>query len=201
MTIIGVSGSIASGKSEVSKFFRDLGAHLIDLDKVGHDVIRPRLKAWKEIVKHFGRGVLNEDQSINRQTLGQLVFEDPEKLDKLNEIVHPEIFKEFFRLVEERKSQNPHFIIVAEIPLLNEINRKLFDTVVLVYVSEKTQIKRLSARGFTEEEAKKRIKAQLSNDEKRELADFVIYNEGPLEETRRQVEKIYSQIVPKESHI
>ena len=101
MVIIGITGGIASGKSMVTKIFVDLGAHLIDWDVLGHEVMEPQKEAWKGIVEYFGREVLNEDQSINREVLGRLVFNEPEKLEKLNQIVHPEIFKEDERLVKK----------------------------------------------------------------------------------------------------
>jgi len=99
MVIIGVTGGIASGKSTVTKFFIDLGAYLIDWDVLGHEVMLPQKRAWKGVVDYFGTEILNEDLSINRQILGQLVFNKPEKLQRLNQIVHPEIFKEDKRLV------------------------------------------------------------------------------------------------------
>ena len=98
MVVIGVTGGIASGKSTVTKFFIDLGAYLIDWDVLGHTVMLPQKRAWKGVVEYFGRDILNEDQTIDRQKLGAIVFKEPEKLQRLNQIVHPEIFKEDKRL-------------------------------------------------------------------------------------------------------
>ncbi|OIP29137.1 MAG: dephospho-CoA kinase [Deltaproteobacteria bacterium CG2_30_43_15] len=202
MVIIGVTGGIASGKSTVTKFFIDLGAYLIDWDVLGHEVMLPQKRAWKGVVDYFGTEILNEDLSINRQILGQLVFNKPEKLQRLNQIVHPEIFKEDKRLVEKIRSEDPNAIIIKDVPLLTaEIKQTLVDKAVVVYATEENQIRRLKDRGFTVEEARRRIGAHVSIDEKMKFADFVIYNDGSIEETRRQVEKIYDQILLEERHV
>jgi dephospho-CoA kinase len=196
MVVIGVTGGIASGKSTVTRFFIDLGAHLIDWDVLGHAVMLPQKRAWKGVVEYFGRDILNEDQTIDRQKLGAIVFKEPEKLQRLNQIVHPEIFKEDERLVKKIRIETPNAIIIKDVPLLTaEIKQTLVDKAVIVYASEENQIRRLKERGFTEEEAKKRIGAHISINEKMKFADFVIYNDGSMEETKRQVEKVYSQIV------
>jgi len=202
MVIIGVTGGIASGKSTVTKFFIDLGAYLIDWDVLGHEVMLPQKRAWKGVVDYFGTEILNEDLSINRQILGQLVFNKPEKLQRLNQIVHPEIFKADKRLVEKIRSEDPNAIIIKDVPLLTaEIKQTLVDKAVVVYATEENQIRRLKDRGFTVEEARRRIGAHVSIDEKMKFADFVIYNDGSIEETRRQVEKIYDQILLEERHV
>ena len=202
MVVIGVTGGIASGKSTVTKFFIDLGAYLIDWDVLGHEVMLPQKRAWKGVVDYFGTEILNEDLSINRQILGQLVFNKPEKLQRLNQIVHPEIFKEDKRLVEKIRSEDPNAIIIKDVPLLTaEIKQTLVDKAVVVYATEENQIRRLKDRGFTVEEARRRIGAHVSIDEKMKFADFVIYNDGSIEETRRQVEKIYDQILLEERHV
>ena len=202
MVIIGITGGIASGKSTVTKFFIDLGAYLIDWDVLGHEVMQPEMQAWKGVVEYFGRDILNEDQSINRQILGQMVFNEPEKLQKLNQIVHPEIIKEDERLVEKIKSEDSNAVIIKDVPLLTaEIKERFVDKAVVVYASEENQIRRLEERGFIEEEARRRIGAHVSLNEKMKFADFVIYNDGPMEETKRQVEKIYNQILLEERHV
>lgn len=202
MVVIGVTGGIASGKSTVTKFFIDLGAYLIDWDVLGHTVMLPQKRAWKGVVEYFGRDILNEDQTIDRQKLGAIVFKEPEKLQRLNQIVHPEIFKEDKRLVEKIRSEDPNAIIIKDVPLLTaEIKQTLVDKAVVVYATEENQIRRLKDRGFTVEEARRRIGAHVSIDEKMKFADFVIYNDGSIEETRRQVEKIYDQILLEERHV
>ena len=194
MTILGLSGSIASGKSTVSKMFVELGAYLIDWDKLGHDVMLPNQSAWKAVMEYFGKEILNEDQTINRPVLGQKVFNKPEELQKLNQLVHPEIYKEDERLANKIRSEYPNAVIVKDIPLLNPDMKKVFDMILVVFANEKNQIKRLAERGFDQVEAIKRIKAQPPIEEKMEIADFIIYNDGSLDETKRQVEKIYTTL-------
>jgi len=193
MIIVGLTGSVGTGKSTVAKFFRQLGAYVIDWDELARMVIRPHSKAWKEIVEYFGKDFLNEDLTINRQKLAEVVFSDKEKVTKLNRIVHPEVLKEDERITTEIKSIDPDAMIIKDIPLLFELTHPIFvDKIVVVSASEQTQLKRLEEKGITREDAQNRIKFQLPLEEKIKSADFVINNEGSLEETKRQVEEIYT---------
>jgi len=193
MIIVGLTGSVGTGKSTVAKFFRELGAYIIDWDELAREVIHPHLRAWKEIVEYFGRDFLNEDLTINRQKLAEVVFSDREKVAKLNQIVHPEVFKEDERITNEIKSLDPDALIIKDIPLLFELTRPIFvGKVVVVSASEQTQLRRLEKKGMNRKDAQSRIKSQLPLAEKIESADFVINNDGSLEETKRQVEELYS---------
>jgi len=196
MIIVGLTGSMGTGKSTVTNFFRELGAHIIDWDELAREVIRPHLKAWKEIVEYFGKGILNDDLTINRRKLADIVFSDKEKLTKLNEIVHPEVFKEDERITNEIKNLAPDALIIKDIPLLFELTRPIYvDKIVVVSASEQTQLRRLEERGMSRKDAQRRIKSQLPLEKKIKSADFVVDNDGPLEETRRQVEEIYSLLM------
>jgi dephospho-CoA kinase len=193
MIIVGLTGSVGTGKSTVTNFFRELGAYIIDWDELARKVTRPHSRAWKEIVEYFGKGILNDDLTINRQKLAEIVFSDKEKVAKLNQIVHPEVFKEDERITNETKSLDPDALIIKDIPLLFELIRPIFvDKVVVVSASEETQLRRLEEKGMSREDAQSRIKSQLPLEEKIKSADFVINNDGPLEETKKQVEEIYS---------
>jgi dephospho-CoA kinase len=193
MIIVGLTGSVGTGKSTGTNFFRELGAYIIDWDELAREVIRPHLKAWKEIVEYFGKGILNDDLTINRQKLADIVFSDKEKLAKLNQIVHPEVFKEDERITNEIKSLDPDALIIKDIPLLFELTRPIYvDKIVVVYASEQTQLRRLKEKGMSRKDAQRRIKSQFPLEEKIKSADFVINNDGSLEETKRQVEDIYS---------
>ena len=193
MIIVGLTGSVGTGKSTVTNFFRELGAYIIDWDELAREVIRPHLRAWKEIVEYFGKDFLNEDLTVNRQKLAEIVFSDKEKVTKLNQIVHPEVFKEDERITNEIKSLDPDALIIKDIPLLFELTHPLFvDKVVVVSASAQTQLRRLEEKGINREDAQNRIKSQLPLEEKIKSADFVINNDGPLEETKKQVEEIYS---------
>jgi dephospho-CoA kinase len=195
MIIVGLTGSVGTGKSTVTNFFRELGAYIIDWDELAREVTRPNLSAWKEIVEYFGKDFLNEDLTINRQKLAEIAFSDKEKVAKLNQIVHPEVFKEDERITNEIKNLDPDALIIKDIPLLFELKltRPVFmDKVVVVSASEQTQLRRLEEKGMSRQDAQSRIKSQLPLEEKIESADFVINNDGPLEETKKQVEEIYS---------
>jgi len=201
MVIVGLTGSVGTGKSTVANLFKELGAYVIDWDELAREVTRPHLKAWKEIVEYFGKGILDEDLTINRQKLADIVFSDKEKVAKLNQIVHPEVFKEDERITDEIKSLDPDALIIKGIPLLFELTRPVYvDKIVVVSASEQTQLRRLEEKGITREDARNRIKSQLPLEEKIKSADFVINNDGPLEETKKQVEEIYSSLRKGEQH-
>ena len=201
MIIVVLTGSVGTGKSTVTKFFRQLGAYIIDWDELAREVTRPHLRAWKEIVEYFGKGILNEDLTINRQKLAEIAFSDKEKVAKLNQIVHPEVFKEDERITNEIKSLDPDALIIKDIPLLFELTRPVYvDKVVVVSASEQTQLRRLEEKGMSREDAQSRIKSQLPLEEKIRSADFIINNDGPLEETKKQVEEIYSLLRKGEQH-
>jgi len=201
MIIVGLTGSVGTGKSTVTSFYRELGAYIIDWDELAREVTRPHLRAWKEIVEYFGKDFLNEDLTINRQKLAEIVFSDKEKVAKLNQIVHPEVFKEDERITNEIKIFDPNALIIKDIPLLFELTRPTFvDKVIVVSASEQTQLRRLEEKGMNREDAQSRIKSQLPLEEKIKSADFVINNDGPLEETKKQVEEIYSLLRKGEQH-
>jgi len=196
MVIVGLTGSVGTGKSTVANLFKELGAYVVDWDELAREVTRPHLKAWKEIVEYFGKSILNEDLTINRQKLADIVFSDKEKVAKLNQIVHPEVLKEDERMTSEIKSLDPNALIIKDIPLLFELTSPIFvDRIVVVSASEQTQLKRLEEMGMSREDAQSRIKSQLPLEEKIKSADFVINNDGPLEETKRQVEGIYTLLI------
>jgi len=194
--LLAVTGGIATGKSTVSRILEELGAPLIDFDLLARQVVEPGKPAWKEIVDYFGKEVVQDDGRIDRKRLSEIVFQDVEKRKKLEGITHPRIFEEFYRQVNEIASKDPKAIIQAGIPLLIEFNlQHRFDKVLLVYAPQETQIDRLMKRDRISREAAKNIlKAQMPIDEKLRLADFVIHNEGSLEETRKQVEAVWQEL-------
>jgi dephospho-CoA kinase len=199
MIIIGLTGSVGTGKSTVANFFEELGAYVIDWDELAREVVRPHSMAWKEIIECFGKGVLNEDLTINRQKLANIVFTEKDKVTKLNQIVHPEVFKEDERIVNAIKNHDRDALVVKDIPLLFEHTHPIFtDKTVVVSASEETQLKRLEEKGIGRDDAQNRIRSQLPLEDKIKSADFVINNNGPLEETKRQVEEIYSLLKKEE---
>lgn len=193
MKIIGLTGGIASGKSTVTRTLLDLGAIIIDSDELAHNIMKPYKPAWKDIVKIFGTEILNPDETINRDRLGQIVFNDPDKLRELNQITHwriAERYKEDLRLIRKEK---PEAIVVMEIPLLYETHaERICDEVWVVWVDRETQMERLMQRdGISREDALKRIEAQMDLDEKARLADVVIDNRHSIEATNEAATKNY----------
>lgn len=182
--------------------FQELGAFVIDADKLAREAIEPGKRAWQEIVDNFGREVLNDDGTINRQKLADIVFRDKEKLEILNSIVHPAVLAEDARLVKEQRDKNPHGLVINDIPLLFELGpelmRQLADVIIVVYCSPEVQLKRLIARGMMEADALDRIKNQIPLEEKVKSADFVINNDGTFEESRQQVLQVYNAIMKNE---
>ena len=200
MLNVGLTGGIASGKSTVAKMFEYKDAYLIDFDALAHFAEEPDQPAWKAIVEFFGREILNEDGTINRAKLGQIVFADQKKLSRLNSIVHPAVFDLWRRRIEDIRTINPRAIVISDIPLLIEAGMQhLFDVVILVYVSPEVQIRRLTERNqYSREEAESRLDKQIPIGEKISHADFVIDNEGPLETTRSVVNAVWEELLVRE---
>jgi len=195
MIIVGLTGGVGTGKSTVASFFRELGAYVIDWDELAREVVRPHSKAWTEIVDCFGQDSLDSDSTINRRRLAEIVFSDPEKLGRLNRIVHPEVFNEDQRITAQIGSLDSDAVVIKEIPLLHEAARHIaFHKVIVVSAAEETRLERLEGRGMSRDDARRRIKSQLPLEEKARSADFVIDNDGLLDDTRRQVEAIYSSL-------
>jgi len=199
MIIAGVTGTIGTGKSTVARMFAELGAFVIDHDKISREVVEPGKPAWQAIADYFGNGVLNDDRSINRQALADIVFNDPASLQKLNSIVHPAVLEEDRRLVGERKLADPDGLIIKDVPLLleagPEIAHLLVDKIIVVFASPDVQLKRLIARGVPADDARNRIRTQLPVKDKTKYADYVVNNDGTLEETMQQVKDIYSNLM------
>jgi len=199
MIIAGVTGTIGTGKSTVARMFAELGAFVIDHDRISREVVEPGKPAWQSIVYCFGNCVLNDDLSINRRALADVVFNDPARLQMLNSIVHPAVLNEDQRLVEELKRVDPTGLIIKDVPLLleagPEIAHLLVEKIIVVFASPDVQLKRLIVRGVPEEDARSRIKTQLPVSDKAKYADYVVNNDGTLDQTRQQVKDIYSRLM------
>jgi dephospho-CoA kinase len=189
--IIYLTGGIATGKSTVAKIFSELGAYVIDADKIAHKVIMKGTRAYNKIVEIFGKDILDETGEIDRKKLGKIVFKDKNLLAKLEEITHPEVLSYMSQELADLKSD----IVIIEIPLIFEKKLELHPNV-LVYAPRHIQKKRLIERdNISEEEAEMRISAQMDIEEKKKLADYVIDNSGSIEETKRQVKEILERII------
>ena len=194
--VIGITGGIASGKSTVCNMLKELGVYLIDLDEISRKIVEPEKPAWKQIVDYFGEDILLEDKNINRKKLSNIVFSDLEKKKKLESFIHPKMYNEVVKRINDIVKKDPDAIIQVDVPLLIELNMQYrFHKIVVVYISPEKQIERLIKRdGITREEAENILKAQLPIDEKVGYADFVINNEGSVEETRKQVIELWENL-------
>jgi dephospho-CoA kinase len=187
--VIGLTGGIASGKSTVSRMLKSLGAKIIDADQLARDLVRPGRPAWRDIVHHFGRGILLENGEINRKELGRVVFSDPEARRLLNRLTHPRVKSRTKAILRKLARVDPQAVVVIDAPLLLEAGMDdLVDEIWVVSASPDTQIRRLMARDqLTREEAVQRLEAQMPLAEKIKRAHRVIDNEGAEEDTWRQV--------------
>lgn len=200
MLNVGLTGGIASGKSTVAMMFVEKGAYLIDFDELAHFVEEPDRPAWKAIVNCFGSDILNEDRTINRVELGLIVFADHDKLSLLNSIVHPAVFEEWKRRIEEIYERDPCAVVISDVPLLIEVGMQhMVDVVILAYVTPIEQIQRLMNRNkCSRQDAMSRLESQMPIDEKIPYADIVIENRGTLEMTRRIVDDVWKELIQRE---
>ncbi|MGI6678772.1 MAG: dephospho-CoA kinase [Dehalobacterium sp.] len=196
MKIIGLTGGIASGKSTVAKYLRELGAQVIDADEIAREVVLPEQPAYRDIVREFGREILLPDGTLNRQKLGSIIFKNPAARKKLDQITHPAIYREIERQVEEYKAQAPEGLVFLDVPLLIETGmHEKVDEVWLTFLPEELQLQRLMERdGFSKSEGEKRLSSQLPLREKIKFAHRVIDTSGLLEETRKQVVDCWEKI-------
>jgi dephospho-CoA kinase len=193
--VIGLTGGIGSGKSTVSRFLAELGAAVIDADKIGHEVYRPDTDTWRELVKTFGRGILAADNTIDRKKLGAIVFSNEEELKRINAIIHPQITEIIKKQLDDYRRKEAK-VIVLDAPVLLEAHAKnLVDEVWVVVADEENVIKRAVARtGLREEQIRDRIRAQMSKTERIKNAQVIIYNDGTPEDLRGKIKNLWEQI-------
>ncbi|WP_286680168.1 dephospho-CoA kinase [Tepidanaerobacter sp. EBM-49] len=197
MTVIGLTGGIASGKSTVTALLKEKGAVIIDADKIAREIMSKGEPAWFEVLNYFGDEILNDDRSdIDRKKLAHIVFSDKAKLEVLNNITHPKIIEEIKRKVEEYKKAGKKIIVIDAALLIETGLDKIADEVWVVAANEDIQLQRLMARekDITKDEALKRIKSQMPLAEKLKFADRVIDNNSSIEETKKQVDKMWTKI-------
>jgi dephospho-CoA kinase len=192
--VLGLTGAIGSGKSTVSRMFAELGAEVVDADRIAREVVEPGQPALQEIVEAFGSEMLEASGRLDRARLASLIFSDAKARSHLNSITHPRIRQRMLAELEARRSKPG--LLILEIPLLYESGAagKLVEAVVVVWVDPVTQLRRLTEREpLSEAEARRRIQAQMPLDEKRIRADHLVDNTGSLARTRQQVEAIYKR--------
>ncbi|OJF95752.1 dephospho-CoA kinase [Alkalibacterium sp. 20] len=188
--VLGLTGGIASGKSTVSQYLKKIGFPVIDADVIARTIMEPDEPTYAKVVDFFGGEIINKDRSINRKRLGEVVFDDKEKLRHLNALMHEDIFNEIMKKRLEM-SERKYPLIVIDIPLLYETGyEKYVDEVMVVYTDYATQLSRLRNRDqLTEAEAVKRIEAQESLETKKNKADVVIDNNGTIHQTIHQIDE------------
>jgi dephospho-CoA kinase len=185
----GLTGGIASGKSAVAEMMRELGCYVLDADRMAHRLIEPGQPAYESVVREFGRDILDEQGRVVRSKLADIVFADPARLAQLNAIIHPHVLAGLDVELNWLAQSDAQGVAVVEAALLIESGyHHRLDRLIVVWCTPEQQIERLvSGRGMREEQARQRIAAQMSLDEKRKLADDEIDCSGTLENTRRQV--------------
>ncbi len=195
--IAGLTGGIAGGKSTVSAMFQDLGAQRIDFDDLARRVVGPGTPGLAKVVDFFGNQILRTDGTLDRKQLSGVVFGDDSKRRMLEQLIHPDICEAFVKEISRITAGKPDAVIVAEVPLLVEANlMHLFDVVILVYTSAGVQIQRLLRRQeMTEKQAAEMLKAQLPVEEKKKYADHIVFNDGSLDATRRQVRAVWDELI------
>jgi dephospho-CoA kinase len=196
MLKVGLTGSIAVGKSYVVSVLAELGCVTFDADKVAHSVMEPGRPAYEDIVREFGDRVLATDASIDRRKLGEIVFANEARRIRLNEIVHPRVIEEQNRLLQEAEAKYPDGIALIDAALMIESGGyKRFEKLIVVYCDRDTQIERLMRRNqITRQEAEARIAAQMSSTEKRKYADYEIDTTGGFDQTRQRVIEIHREL-------
>ena len=194
MLKVGLTGGIGAGKSEVSRLLVACGAVLIDADRIAREVVAPGTPGLASVVEAFGEEILTADGSLDRPRLGAIVFSDAKKLSTLNSIVHPLVGARS-RELEEAAAQDA--VVIHDVPLLTENGlAPLYDLVIVVDAAPKTQLERLvRLRGMTEEDARARMAAQATREQRREIADIVIDNDVPLEELEQRVKGVWAELV------
>jgi len=196
MQLVALTGGIASGKSAVAARLAERGAVVVDADRIAREVVEPGTPALARIAEEFGSEFIRPDGSLDRARLGALIFADPDKRRALNAITHPAVAARSHELFCEAAAADPDAIVVYDVPLLVDTERTgEFDVVVAVVADAEERVRRMVAlRGMTEAEARSRIAAQASDDERIAIADVVIDANGSLEETRAQADALWDRL-------
>lgn len=194
MILVGLTGGVATGKTTVARMFKRGGAVVIDADALAHLVVRPGRPAWRQVVKIFGKGILNRDRTINRHALGAVVFRNKSKLRRLERIIHPHVAREQNRLTKQAARKNPKSVVIYDVPLLFEagIDRRV-DKTIVVTADQNTQIARLRKRnGLSRAEAFRRIRSQMPLREKVRRADYVLDGASSRAKLNAQVRSLHA---------
>ena len=195
MKVIGLTGGIGSGKSTVSRFLAELRAVIIDADKVGHEAFKPDTEAWREVVAAFGKQILTLTNEIDREKLGEIVFNNPELLSRLNQIMHPRMYEMVKAQLKEYRRQGIR-IVVLDAPLLLEADwTSLVDEVWVTAAPESTVLRRLKEKpGLSEQQALARLRSQMPTEERIKRAEVVINTDCSLDELKAKVKELWPKL-------
>lgn len=190
--IVGITGGFGTGKTTVSELLKSFGARVIDADKIAHKLIRPRTVIYQKIVRVFGERILRKDKTIDRVKISKTVFDDSKLLKRLNKIVHPAVE----RVIKQQIQHSHQKLILLDVPLLFEAKLEyLVDKIIVVKTNRRRQFERLLEKTkYNKEDILKRINIQMPLSDKIREADFVIDNNGTIEETKKQVKRIWREI-------
>ena len=194
--LVGLTGGMGSGKSLAASYFRELGAQMIDADRISRELVAPEKPAWKEIIEEFGSSALNPDQTLNRKQVAAIVFTDESKRKKLEDIIHPRVIVEERRLYERYRQENSRVLAVIDAALLIESgNYKNVDTVIVVQCGREEQIRRVMERdGTVRSEVENRLNSQMSLEEKVGFGGYILRNDGTRESLKSQVGELYRNL-------
>ena len=197
MLRVGLTGSIAGGKSFVGSVFVQLGCRLLDADDTAREVVLPGTEGLKNIVNEFGPEVLQLDGALDRKVLGSIVFANPERRQRLNAILHPRIIERQDEILNAWESDDPQGIAIVDAALMIESGGyKRFDKLIVVHCRPEVQLERLMLRdGLSPDEAQKRIDSQMPQSEKQKFADYLIDTSDGFELTRQRTKEVYDQLL------
>ena len=197
MLIVALTGGIASGKSVVAEVLEELGCYIHHADKIAHDLMEPEKPAWKKIVAHFGKKILNEDKTINRSRLGKIIFSDEKERRFLNELIHPLVLEKKKEVSSRLEKEGHYNIFISEAALTIEAGfAGFFDKIIMTYCKKEVQKKRLMERdGISRKQTMKIIKSQMQPQEKLKYADYIIDTSSSLQSTVEQTERVYRNLI------
>jgi dephospho-CoA kinase len=192
MKIIGITGGIGSGKTEVAKIFKKLGAKILSGDEIGKEVVEKNRTVFKKLVKVFGEGILNKNKKLNRRELGNIAFSSIERRNKLNKIVHPYLFSNLMKKIREYRKKDSGIVVIDAALIIEWGLQKELDYLILVESALKNRVKRLKENlGYSQKEAMNRIKVQIKDKTRRKYADYIIRNDKDLKELRRKTVSLW----------
>jgi dephospho-CoA kinase len=195
MKIIGITGGIGSGKTEVAKIFKKLGSKILSGDEIGKEVVEKNSSVLKKLVKSFGYEILSRDKNLNRRKLGKIAFSTVENRDKLNKIVHPYLLSNLKKKIKEYRKKGPGIAVVDAALIIEWGLQKELDYLILVESSLKNRLRRLKEySGYSQKEALGRIKMQIKDKTRRKYADYIIKNDKDLKELRRKTVSLWKFI-------